>query len=478
MLKDIYWRRYPIDLLNDDKMLYIESLMPEKLKYAPYMFYITALKLADDDGVFDLEDGVIFARLMRVPDVQIVFEVANLMRQRKVIYRLFDDSNYCGLTDWEYAKNEKVRSIEERRQVVAQAIKEAQKKQHSEKDFVIAKNAGKYNAIPYSNSCAGKCNDIPQTMATDNAPESNVFAPDSSSFLCSENDKKTENVVKTRMDDKNAENVVKNENCDNFPENVVIHREREERENKEIEQNTHTEKKEQLPGSESLQSSTPGNCKETTPAVAETNLTETQNSESDENNSDYSQTDTSCLAERALKLEVVEDEKNDESGLLSYLNEFFVKNCYGYKPKQSAHALKKLAEEIEAVSDEVNPPLEVAAILCSEYKNMTEGKRNEYWKGMPLLPSFMYKPRCWQELMQYAGKILAKSNAHNRFLEAAKKAEEEYQKDAAAISVARRDEYLKYGIAPEDPNAVRKLLQAKSREQEALREEKAEEVRF
>ena len=109
MLKDIYWRRYPIDLLNDDKMLYIESLMPEKLKYAPYMFYITALKLADDDGVFDLEDGVIFARLMRVPDVQIVFEVANLMRQRKVIYRLLDDSNYCGLTDWEYAKNEKVR---------------------------------------------------------------------------------------------------------------------------------------------------------------------------------------------------------------------------------------------------------------------------------------------------------------------------------------------------------------------------------
>ena len=41
MLRDVYWRQYPIDLLSDDKMTYIESFMPEEYKYAPYMFYIT-----------------------------------------------------------------------------------------------------------------------------------------------------------------------------------------------------------------------------------------------------------------------------------------------------------------------------------------------------------------------------------------------------------------------------------------------------
>ena len=100
MLRDVYWRQYPIDLLNDEKMGYIESQMPAGYEYAPYMYYITALKLADDDGIFDLDDGIIFARLMRVDNIQIVFDITNLMRQYKIIYRLSDDSNLCGIVDW------------------------------------------------------------------------------------------------------------------------------------------------------------------------------------------------------------------------------------------------------------------------------------------------------------------------------------------------------------------------------------------
>ena len=90
MLRDVYWRQYPIDLLNDEKMGYIESLMPTGYEYAPYMYYITALKLADDDGIYDLGDGIIFARLMRVQNPELVFFVTNLMRQYKIIYRLSD----------------------------------------------------------------------------------------------------------------------------------------------------------------------------------------------------------------------------------------------------------------------------------------------------------------------------------------------------------------------------------------------------
>ena len=96
MLRDVYWRQYPIDLLNDEKMGYIESQMPAGYEYAPYMFYITALKLADDDGIFALDDGVIFARLMRVKDIELVYAVANVA---KVDYGASDDM-YGIITDF------------------------------------------------------------------------------------------------------------------------------------------------------------------------------------------------------------------------------------------------------------------------------------------------------------------------------------------------------------------------------------------
>ena len=63
MLRDVYWRQYPIDLLTDEKMMAIECKMPAGLEYAPYMFYITALKLANNDGVFNLDDAEIIAVL-------------------------------------------------------------------------------------------------------------------------------------------------------------------------------------------------------------------------------------------------------------------------------------------------------------------------------------------------------------------------------------------------------------------------------
>jgi hypothetical protein len=126
------------------------------------------------------------------------------------------------------------------------------------------------------------------------------------------------------------------------------------------------------------------------------------------------------------------------------------------------------------VSDEVNPPVEVAGVLCSEFKKMCEGGRSEYWKGQAMLPAFMTKTRCWMELMQYAGKILATNNASNKFMAEAQKAEADYKAEQNKISVAMREEYLKYNINPDAPDANFQLIRAKSIEQEELR--KAKEV--
>lgn len=464
MLRDVYWRQYPIDLLNDEKMAYIESLMPEGYEFAPYMFYITALKLADDNGIFDLGDGVIFARLMRIKDRSLVFKITNLMRRQKIIARLSDDDGIalCALTDWTYP-DKKPRTADMRRKAVEEAILRERAKTISTKDFELEGCAGEYNAIPQSESQAGKCNDIPPAGKSGNesAPEAETAAP-RRDFLCPEDDKNAKNVVKSRMDDKNGENV-----GDIQTDSTNI---------QEVQTNTHTQTqqdtdKQQFSGSGQLESPTPENCQDSISAVAEIQNSETENET--EGDAAYSG-ETLLLAEQALSLGSGNSKESADSALFAYLTDFFVKNCKGFKPKQSAHAIHQLCAEIKGLSDAYNPPVEVAGVLCSEFKRMCDGQRAQYWKGQALLPSYMLKTRCWMELLQYAGKILATNTANNKFMAEAKKAEAEYLAEKAAISVAVRDELLKYNIDPDAPDAQRLLLIAKSREQEEKR--KAAEV--
>ena len=449
MLRDVYWRQYPIDLLSDDKMTYIESFMPEEYKYAPYMFYITALKLTDDNGIFDLEDGIIFARLMRVKSRALVFQIANLMRQHKVMYRLSDDTMLMQIADWTYS-DKKVRTAEERRRIVADKIakERAKKAAYSQEDFTTDGCAGKHNDVPQSEDPAGKCNAIPQDPAAGStAPEAAAAAP-RRDFLCPD-------------DDKNAKNV------DTLQTDSTIH-------NTVQEVQTHTQTNTQLAAGYGLLESPPPAACQTQTAVAEKQNTPTQKpTEMQTPNDATSGEDISTLAAQALQITSVSDEDAD-SELFAYLEDFFVKNCLGFDKKKAAYSLNQLCEKIKSVSDDVNPPVEVASVLCGEFKKMCDGGRSEYWKGQPLLPSFMIKTRCWMELMQYAGKILASNSASNKFTQSWEKAVAEYEAEKGQISDAVREEYLKYNIDPEAPNANYQLLSAKSREQEELR--KAKEV--
>ena len=67
--------------------------------------------------------------------------------------------------------------------------------------------------------------------------------------------------------------------------------------------------------------------------------------------------------------------------------------------------------------------------------------------------------------------ILATSKNQELFIQAAKKAEAECEADKGLVYDAIREEYVKYNIDPEDPNAQKLLLMAKSREAEAKRAE-------
>lgn len=442
MLENVYWRQYPVNLLSDDKMACVEAMLPEEQKHIPYMIYIAALKLCDNDGIFDLDDGVVMARLTRVNDVSVIFNVINLMRQRHILYRVFDDAMLCGFVEWSYSDKKSV-PIEERRRRVAERIKQEQARAGVNKDFTLP---GKKQLAP---------------MEAETAPQAG-------DFLRPENDKKAENVVNERMDDKNAKNVVTLQTVqDNTVHSTT-------QTNIQDSINTHTQQ--QATGSGLLESPPPVTCQDTN-AVGVENIqnqnTETANTltEGDASAGEA----VSSLAAMALQEARESVENSDTASLIGYLNDFFVKNCYGgYDKSKSAGAINTLAGKILELSDEVNPPGTVAGLLCSEFKRMCDGQRAKYWKGQALLPAYMIKTRCWMELMQYAGKILASNKAQNKFTESWEKAEKEFREEQGLISDAVRAEYIKYNINPDDANANYLLLQAKSREQEELR--KAKEV--
>ena len=465
MLRDVYWRQYPIDLLNDEKMGYIESKMPAGYEYAPYMYYITALKLADDDGIFDLDDGIIFARLMRVDNIQIVFDVTNLMRQYKIIYRLSDDSQLCGIVDWTYSDKKK-RTLAERKQVVMAAIERERAKTMSTKDFGPVGCAGKCNDIPQSIACVGKCNDIPQGPGTA-APVPAQDAPEpaqSAVFFMPEDDKNRKNVVINAQDDKNAENVtdIQTDSTNNTVQ--------------EVHTNTHTQQ--QATGYGPIEGPPPAACQNNIPAVADIQNSETDN----ETHSEQAacSDEITQLAEQAMS--IAGDSEETKSVVCKKLEDFFVKFCYGYDKKHGRHSVVKIAERICNLADDKNPADCICDILCKEFKKMNEtGSGNPYWKGIALLPSNMLKDSVWSYLMGFAGKILAKQNKNNAFQREAEKYLAEAKKNHDAVLDYLDEEYKKYGIDPNAPDSTQQLFIARNKalkEKNESQNEKQEEPSY
>lgn len=462
MLRDVYWRQYPIDLLNDEKMGYIESQMPAGYEYAPYMYYITALKLADDDGIYDLDDGIIFARLMRVKNPELVFFVTNLMRQYKIIYRLSDESNLCGIVDWTYSDKKK-RTLAERKQAAANAIERERAKSMSTKDFSPAGCAGKCNDIPQSTACAGKCNDIPQSP--ENNPQCDAAsAPvqaQSAVFFMPDDDKNRKNVVINADDDKTGENVtdIQTDSTDNTNNTV-----------QEVQTHTHIQ---QTPACVPNMGPTAGVCPDSIPAVADIQNSETDNETHNEQAA--CSDEITQLAEQAMS--IAGNSEKTKSAVCKKLEDFFVKFCYGYDKKHGRHSVVKIADRICKLADDKNPADCICDILCKEFKKMNEtGSGNPYWKGIALLPSNMLKDSVWSYLMGFAGRILAKQSKDNAFLREAEKYKADAEKERNNVADFLNEEYRKYGIDPEDPDRVQKMLIAKNAEQNGKQEEPSYDV--
>lgn len=417
---EMTWRKMPRNIMTDPNMDYIASCLPHEYAAAPYMFYMTALSIADDDGIFDLEDGIIFSRLMHCGTPELIFTIANLMLKRKIITRA-GNSSKCMLTSWDYSIKEKPRTLEDRRRIVQKQIEAEQ-----------AARSNEFTDLP----CEEEIINVEFTT-----PKM------SDAFLCPENDKSAKNVVNVFFDDKNQENVVKKNETEKIREDK----------NREIEREEHTQNRldtdrEPLRATDTalrgLEES--GNTEPTAEEYPEWDGTETNGSN-----------DVAELVEQAFKAGQgvqIDEQKKRAFGVFEA---FFAKNCLGFNANEHISQLYELSGRVCRLSDEKNPPEIIASCLVSQFKKLTEDEG--YYKNCPVTPEELLKPGAYKHSLAAASRILLTNKQVNSQWAEQLELQQEIEAEKAEVGDVFQDEYLKYGIDPNNPNKAALLMRAKAR---------------
>lgn len=498
MQNEMVWRKMPRNIFVNPNFGYIASCLPREYESAAYMFYLVALSVADDNGIFDLEDGVIFSRLMHVDSVEIVFKIANLMMKRKVITRS-GNSTICMLLDWEYSSKEKPRTLAERRGIVQQQIEAAKAVQSKEfifdkdnqnqqcescQDFEINQNGQNFenhqnyqntqNSQNYENKNPGEftenftenfseatsngsgvtsgASDFSFPLAPEESTEATETAvtvdfsktpsPDED-FSCFLNDKNPKNVTINFYDDKNQKNVVKKNETEKIREDK----------NREIERETHTDQNireiERGPlqvSATTFRGQEPGGQENEEKEKGAERIPEGEMSE-----------DISDLAEQALNTGQGEQFEKQQKRLFGVFETFFAKNYLGWNENVYRSHVLELCRRVIALSDEKNPPEIIAGCILSQFKKLSE--ENGYFKNMPLTPDQLLNANTYKHVLAAVSRILMTSQNYTP----------EWMKQMAEVTRERElgydgfdDEYVKYGIDPNDPNKVQLLLRAKN----------------
>lgn len=409
MLNDLAWRKVPRNIIRDENIDYISSLLPENLSAAPMLLYFIMYCKADDDGVIDLEDGAIYARLMKICNAKEVLDIATLMAKRKLLLPVIDGSNVYIIEDWDIPMRpgaKPARTMEERRANVASKIRAEQEQKRRLEQQAIDFDALRQGASP---------------------------------FFCPHDDKNAKNVDTQRV-----------ERDKRLPERT------ENLEFREIErEKTHTE------------SSFGGNFEP--PCAANESLQE-QNRKTEQETESLEATDTEIkdLAELAFNntnaefsQNAVQDNeiskeskaaKGDIDEVFVVFRNFFAKNCLGFNEMQHKKELLELSELVLELQDERNPATAIASVFCQQFKVLTETEG--YYKNLPLYPRELLNPKVYRTVLSMASRILcSKQSANVGWIQQSKVLKD--MTENRAVYDELKKAYVECGI---DPNSEHPLL--------------------
>lgn len=471
-MNDLAWRKFPVNTIRNEDLDYIAFLLPEELKAAPFMFYMTAICKCDDDGVFDIEDGVIFARLMRMGTAAQILQIAQYMSQRRIITQVISGSSIYMITDWDAPDRRnaiKSKTAEERRAIIAQKIEAEQRARAQQQAMQQRAPEIKYEnpvevwptapapapapvsyaeplpVVDWNELQAARKNlrtaelyPTPKPDRQDGA----VAAASAAAFFCPLNDKNAQNVEKTER-----------ERDREIP--------RETEENTESKKETHTEETEDM-REEASRASGPF-MGPPAPLAEETGPEKAEESEKDGIPAEENPSAISGLAEEAIG----PINENREAGLLpeevqeltDIANDFFVRNSLIFSQIDDAHSIAVLVERVGRLRTPKNPAPTVMKTILRQFKIRATTK-GDYFYNCKITPQFLLTDNTWQHILQQASALLLtykENDSEWKFQMHTKKPE-----DIRAISNEMKSECIKYGIDPDDPNRASKLLIAKN----------------
>ncbi len=429
-VEDLPWRKFPRDAISNVKIRFIQKQLAPHLRHGALLFFTTAYCLADDYGVIDIEDGLVFADAMDIDNPDDVFVIANLFASRGIMDKITE--RIFMFVEWDTPNRDRTirapLTAEQRRAAVEAQLRQKEK-------------------------TSGNASDASPKNAQDVATKSEKM---SLHMPCS--DKKRESVATHRE----------------IREKIDKRAQKEEKEKKE----THTQEAARL-AHDAL-------CAHSAPCAIAQALTPDEKREREKENRieagenqenrekkevtenilpDTSEKDTKTENRREGMKDRAAEPCKGVSGqeyldTLQVLQDFFDKyNPMGYQNKdEQIKSLVELTHRMVALSDKANTGEIIAINFCRCFKKLTE--QHQYYKDMPILPSNLLKNGVFSIVLGEVGRILQPKGVSWQRHYDKMVAESAKGKQVYSYSDFLAAQCKQYNVNPDAPDYIQQLLAA------------------
>lgn len=416
------WAKIPTDLLENKLMLQAEKHLPKELNYAPVLFYLAGATKADDDGIFDIDDGTEFADLAKVNSPENIQKVASVMVQARIFAHVPNSSFYI-FTEWEYATRQTSRTLSFRFQL---AQKKAAQKAEEQSYFSVQSTK------------------VDKVIKDDNYTENKNCNTIQESF---------DKCLNTIQGEKSADDRI---------EEIREDKIRQEKNIQDEIKTTHT----RIECEEGTAKQSSGFLDNPPDCFAKKDEQKTE--EKTENESLLEVPKNWCILPESESSETLqsENEKEKQDAIfepkktVKELEDFFKTNNVAYNELKGSRLVEQIAKDIAKHCQNDDEAVIWAKRLCKEFKAMHDAPETDRWHNIPLMPAYMVKEAVWAQINTRVVRIYG-TIKQPKALDVHEQAQKDYQehlKDLENPTESPDAEYIRLGISPDDPDRIQKML--------------------
>ena len=166
--------------------------------------------------------------------------------------------------------------------------------------------------------------------------------------------------------------------------------------------------------------------------------------------------------EKALSVPCPDEKTRGE--VCNILSNFFKDNNPAYDVQKGLRLVNVIADRIFELRIQADRK-ELAKSICKVFVEIrsSDDERFKYWRDLPYLPQRMANQTVWSLLAYNVAQKYNQPDMSAGLAEQYQQENNHHQNELRAGANFLDDEYRKYGISPEDPNRVAKLLLKKNR---------------